>query len=182
MTHFEYLSVAASIIFALSVGRLTVALPYIFVSQRFDWLQAGYFVGLFFLQMLLWWRMWSFSSVETWNFLSFILFLASPLLYFLASFTLVTEDPKSVQSWRTQFEGAYRWFFGALATSWAIGYFGVLYILKFQINPTFFILTIAIFASGAAFNRRWVHSVVLVWLWFIFLSIAAQEFYDSRNT
>jgi uncharacterized membrane protein len=84
MTHFEFLPVAASILFTLSVGRLTVALPYLLIPQQFDGLQAGYFVGLFFLQLLLWWRLWAFSSVETWGFLGFILFIASPLLYFLA--------------------------------------------------------------------------------------------------
>ena len=56
MTIFEFLSVAASIVLALGLGKLISSIPYVFDAHKRDWLDALAFVTLIAGQFLAWWR------------------------------------------------------------------------------------------------------------------------------
>ena len=181
MSQFEFLSVAVSIVFALSVGKQIAAIPEVFSKKSWDWLYVGYFLGLLFMQIQFWWRMWPLSTVESWDFLGFTLVLFIPLFYYLASHTLVSQSPSQVTSWSEHFSKVHMWFHGAICFAWLNGGMMAFYLLDFNFSPPFFI-TVVLFAIAVFLNRRWFHAVVLVWWWFILSIIAYGLTRRSRLT
>ena len=163
MTHFEYLSVAVSIIFALSIGRLVAALPNVVSSGRRDWLHVGHFACLLVVQMQFWWRMWQFKSVTEWDFLGFFLLFAVTLLYYLATHILVPANYAEVDDWQDHFAMNQQWFHGIVALAWASSGAVSGYLMKVFFIPPPMPITVLLFATAIAYSRRWFHFVVLVW-------------------
>jgi hypothetical protein len=68
--------------------------------------------------LLIFFLFWSFRTV-TWNFLTFVLVLASPGLIYFNACTLIPEGPSSVESWREYFYSVRkRYFLGV--SCWAL--------------------------------------------------------------
>lgn len=128
MTHFEYLAAGASILFALTLGRTLTAAPYLFKKGVFDPLFTFHYCVFFLWQLGLWWTLWENSSVQTWEFPGFVLFIATPLAYYLASLFLVPNDPHTVVSWKAHYESVSRAFSGLFAFTFVIGISRVLYL------------------------------------------------------
>ncbi len=111
MTLFEYISVAFSIVLALGAASLLRSLPSVFSPGRRYWIHATWVVSLLFLHALAWWSLWSYSGVESWTLLTFLLVLLQPGLLYLNTSVLVGEAPESSVSWRDRFYRSRRWFF-----------------------------------------------------------------------
>jgi hypothetical protein len=180
MTHFEFLSVAVAIIFALSVSRQISALPFVVDPKRFDWLHFGYFVGILAMQLQFWWRMWSLNDVENWDFLGFLMMMAVPILYYLASHIMVSSKPSSIDSWREYFQDKHRWLHGTIALAWLMGMGGALYLLGGGIPPAPFFVTVVLFVLSAAFHKRWLHALTLVW-WLLLLFLIGMQLQSGLN-
>ena len=114
MTLFEYVSVAVSIVLALSIARIVDGLRASFEPDRRYWVHATWVVIKLFNPIIFWWGTWSLREAS-WNFLGFSLLLAWPIGLYLQISSLVTRDPESVLDWRSQFYDQRRWFFGANA-------------------------------------------------------------------
>ena len=56
MSQFEFVSVAASLVMALAIGRLVYALPFVFNPKRIDSLHAAYAISLVLFSFQVWWR------------------------------------------------------------------------------------------------------------------------------
>ena len=95
VTIFEYISVAFSIVLALGAASLLRALPSVFSPGRRYWIHATWVVSLLFLHALAWWSLWSYSGVESWTLLTFLLVLLQPGLLYLDTSLLVGEAPES---------------------------------------------------------------------------------------
>jgi len=110
MTLFEFLSVAISIVLALSAGQLLTNFREVFDPSRRSWVHASWVVHLLLLHIFVWWSMWAFRDVH-WNLATFAVVLLPPGVLFVCSSTLVPTYAPSVTSWDEHFFQVRRWFF-----------------------------------------------------------------------
>jgi hypothetical protein len=115
MTLFEYISVAFSIVLSLGVATLLGALRRIFSPDRRYWVHATWVVTTLFMHAIAWWSLWSFSAVESWTILSFLLVLLQPVVLFLVASLLVGDEPATTASWHGHYFRVRKWFFSARA-------------------------------------------------------------------
>ena len=111
MTLFEYLSVAISIVLALSTAQLLGNLREVFDSARRYWVHALWVVHVLLLHVMLWWGFWAYRDVESWNLAFFVLVLLNPGLLFVCSNALVPSQRSEGTSWEQHFFSVRRWFF-----------------------------------------------------------------------
>ncbi len=102
MSHFEYVSVAIALIYALVVGRLLSGLTPSMDEGRRYLVQIGWIVILLLVCVLQWWIVWRTKPVD-WSPLRFLWVLTSPALLFVRTGALVGADPSAVTSYRTHF-------------------------------------------------------------------------------
>ncbi len=114
MTIFEFLSVAVSIVLALTLGKLIAATPHVFSSRARDVIHAGFFLVTNFVVLAIWWFVWTLHDKASWNFLEFLIMMGSPVGLYLAAHLLVSDVPREVVSWREHFATVHRWYFAAI--------------------------------------------------------------------
>ena len=110
MTLFEYLAIAFSLVLSLAGMRLIAGLPHASQPGRRYWVHLCFVSWQLVVTVLVFWLFWSFRSVA-WNFLTFVLVLASPGLVYLNACTLIPESPSSVESWHEYFYSVRRRYF-----------------------------------------------------------------------
>jgi len=128
MTLFEYISVAFSIVLSLGAASLLQALRRAFAPDRRYWLHSTWVVTVLFMHAVTWWSLWSYSTVESWTLLTFLLVLLQPVLLYLQASLLVGDEPATTTSWHEHFFRIRRWFFcvrvfymtAVIAASWQV--------------------------------------------------------------
>jgi hypothetical protein len=113
VTLFEFLSVAVSIVLALSAGELLTNLREVFASNRRYWVHSLWVAQQIPLHILNWWALWAYRDIVTWNLFTFSLVLIPPGLLYMCTSSLVPRNAAEVTSWRDYFFEARRWFFAA---------------------------------------------------------------------
>ena len=171
MSHFEFISIAVSIIFAMTLGRLVASLPEITSRPNRDYLQLAFVVAFIVHQILFWWRIWQLNSIEQWNFLEYFLIIAAPLANYLTAVALVGTQGASEGNEKPFSHG---WFFYTLAATWAISAFNTWYLL--DIRPYFLAAMTLVALAGALFDKRWIHYVILGLMVVAFCLTVAVEF------
>jgi hypothetical protein len=187
MTQFEFLSVAASIVYALSLGRLVVAAPAVFVRATFDALFAAIYLSFFLMMLVVWWILWEASTVENWNFIGYLLFILTPLLYFLCAHVLVPNDGVSVGSWAQHYVEVGRLFCALLAITFILSVGRGFYIGTAE--PSLGVAVVAgipilTFVAGSVSTNRFVHwgvVVVIVAFSMIRASVMSLSFWQRMN-
>ena len=111
MTHFEFISVAVSIVVALSAARLLTALPHVLAPGRRYWIHSLWSLALLFAHMDFWWTIWIYREIDPWTFTGFAMVMLTPALLFLTASALVSDSPTTIASWRTHFYARHRVFF-----------------------------------------------------------------------
>ena len=111
MTQFEFISVAVSIVLALSAARLLTALPHVLAPGRRYWIHALWSLALLFAHMDFWWSIWIYREIDPWTFTDFAVVMLTPALLFLTVSSLVSDSPTTIASWRTHFYAGHRVFF-----------------------------------------------------------------------
>lgn len=111
MTHFEFISVAVSIVLALSAARLLTALPHVLAPGRRYWIHALWSLALLFAHMDFWWTIWIYREIDPWTFTGFAVVMLTPALLFLTVNSLVSDSPTTIASWRAHFYANRRVFF-----------------------------------------------------------------------
>ena len=110
MSHFEYITVAFSIVVALCVARCLEAIPSALHPGRRYWIH-GLWVFIKLLNVVvLWWSAWLFREWE-WAYSDFIALLLSPGLIYLQVIFLVTTEPAAIEDWRSHYYAQARQFF-----------------------------------------------------------------------
>jgi hypothetical protein len=165
VTLFEYLSVAASIVLALGVGRLISSIRSVFSPNRRDWLHASFVVLLVLLHLFQWWRLWPLHDVSTWNFLQFLIVIGSPICLYFAAQVLVSDFPAGVESWQDHFADAHRWFFAAIACNVFFGILRVLFVLDLEAQPLLMASYLAGPIAGCLLSNRAALAAVGVLAW-----------------
>ena len=161
MTIFEYLTVAVSIVLALSLSKLISSIPFVFAGRKRDWLHSLIFILAVLTHIIVWWRIWALKDVPDWNILQFTLLMGSPLSLYLAATALVSSTPEQVSDWKTYLADQSHWVFSAIAA--VIG-FGLLrsYFIS-GITPAWWsFLAFAVFIGAALSKRRVVHIVIVL--------------------
>ena len=163
MTIFEYLSIAASILLALALGRLATAIPYVFSRRRFDLVYALIYVALFFGALLQWWLIWEVSEYNNWSYQTFVLLMASPLVLFVSAHVLVSEQPSEVDSWSYYLSEKHRLYFFLLFVGFIIALARGFFFLGI-IPEWWAVLTASIILAGAIWNNRILFSIIGLFL------------------
>jgi hypothetical protein len=168
VTLFEYLSVAVSIVLALGLGKLASSLPAVFAPGRRDWLHADFVVLIGITHLLMWWNLWAFRELPSWNFLQFLIVMANPVSLYVAAHVLVAEPVGSASSWRLHFAEMHRWFFGALAVNFVFTVLTRVFVARegeLELHPGVLISGLTVIAGAVSSDRR-VHSAlgILAWL------------------
>jgi hypothetical protein len=110
MSHFEYISVAVSLIYSLILAKLLGALPAALQPGRRYWVHALWIASLLGVTLDSWWRFWSYREVD-WHPTAFVILLAVPSIIFLRAAILIGYQPYEVSSWRTHYYKVRRPFF-----------------------------------------------------------------------
>ena len=111
MTHFEFISVAVSIVLALSLARLLSAVPHLLAPGRRYWVPCLWAASLLPIHLGFWWAIWAYREVDAWTFRGFAAVMLTPVLLFLTVTILVSDSPGTVESWRERFYSRHRVFF-----------------------------------------------------------------------
>ncbi len=102
MSHFEYVSVAVALIYALVAGRLLNGLaPCLETGKRFS-IQVAWIFNLLLVCVLNWWIFWSTKDVD-WTSFRFLWALALPAVLLIGAGRLLGNDPSAVRSYRDHF-------------------------------------------------------------------------------
>ena len=111
MTQFEFISVAVSIVLALSAARLLNAVTHLLAPGRRYWVHALWAASLLPMHLGFWWAIWIYREVDPWTFRGFASVMLTPALLYLTVSTLVSDSPAAIESWRTHFYARRRIFF-----------------------------------------------------------------------
>jgi hypothetical protein len=164
MTHFEYISVAVSLIYSLILAKLLGALPAALQPGKRYWVHALWIVSLLGVTLDSWWRFWTYREVD-WHPTAFVVLLAVPSIIFLRAAVLIGHQPYDVPSWRNHYYNVRRPFFllqllasvNMIASHWIIS--GTIFPVPVLCGIAFFSL-LALFAAISASPR--LHETVAV--------------------
>ena len=110
MSHFEFISVAVSLIYALILAKLLGAVPVTLKSDRRYWIHTVWLVNLLLAAVGSWWNTWPLRDVE-WTPTAFFAVLSFPAVFYLRAAVLLGDDPRAVTAWRDHFYATRRAFF-----------------------------------------------------------------------
>jgi hypothetical protein len=113
MDHFEYISVAVSIVLSLGVVRLLDSIRYAFDPTSRYLVHALWIIVKLMNHVLFWWALWSYRDFAGWNILMFSWVLLFPGLLYMQVTSLVTTTPDDIADWREHFYSIRRWFLSA---------------------------------------------------------------------
>jgi hypothetical protein len=109
---FEYISIATSLILSFSLARTLTNLAPIFASPRRYWVHSTWVLALLVYHANLFWQLWLYHEVASWEFPEFLLFLLGPTLLLVSVSLLVPTEP--VEDYRAYFESTRRPFYSVL--------------------------------------------------------------------
>ena len=110
MSHFEFISVAVSLIYALILAKLLGAVPVTLKSDRRYWIHTVWLVNLLLAAVSSWWRIWFLRDVE-WTPTAFYAVLSFPAIFYLRAAVLLSDEPRAVTAWRDHFYATRQLFF-----------------------------------------------------------------------
>jgi len=110
LSHFEYISVAVSLIYSLILARLLGALPAALRPGARYWVHTLWVVILLIATVDSWWDIWSYREVD-WSPVTFVSLLGIPSIIYLRATVLLGEQPREVASWRAHYYDSRRPFF-----------------------------------------------------------------------
>ncbi len=110
MSHFEFISVAVSLIYALILAKLLGAVPVTLKPDRRYWIHTVWLVNLLLAAVGSGWRLWLLRDVE-WTPTAFYAVLSFPAVFYLRAAVLLGDDPRAVTAWRDHFYATRRAFF-----------------------------------------------------------------------
>ena len=102
MSHFEYISVAIALMYALLMGRLLSGLSPSFNKSRRYPIHLAWVVTLILVSILQWWVLWRTNEIA-WTPFRFLWVLAMPAVLFIRAGILLGERPGEVVSYQEHF-------------------------------------------------------------------------------
>ena len=179
MSVFEYISVAASIVLALGVGKLLSASGDIFDKDRRDALHIAWCVYALLAVLVQWRSIWDLSGNENWNLAQFFAVMASPMTFYVLAHLLVSNSPEKVEDWRVHLSRVRPALCATLAIAmlvfWLRHYLVLDAVLILPFSAT--LLTVSI--VGIFVDRRWLLVLLCAaWFWALIASSFASFQFD----
>ena len=103
MTQFEYVTVAVSMVLALTFARILAALPHVLAPGRRYWIHSLWCLVMVAAPIQFWWAIWTYHEIDSWTFRGFASVMLTPALMYLTVNTLVSDNPSATESWRAHF-------------------------------------------------------------------------------
>ena len=181
MTLFEYLSVVTSIILSLSAAQLLTQLRTILQRAKRYWVHALWVIFVLLLHLLIWWELWGYRNVESWNFVKFSFLLLNPGILFICSSALVHSEAGAPEHWSKHFFEVRRIIFSTLAMltvgsvlrRWILA--GVPMLSPVNIPELLFA---ALFLSGFLSRSTKLHAVLVIASWLLLLMTTANIWFQ----
>ena len=101
MTQFEFLTVAFSILLAVTVTRLVEGFVVELRELRKYWVHMLWIAQTLMASAGVWWSLWGFAALE-WSYAIFVMVLIGPMLLFAQAVALVPREIEGVD-WETHF-------------------------------------------------------------------------------
>ena len=98
MSQFEFVSVAVSIVLALSITRLLTTLPHALARDRRYWVHGVWCFVMLSPHLGFWWSIWIYRGVESWSFQAFVAVLLTPALMYMTVTAQYVGNPSSDES------------------------------------------------------------------------------------
>ena len=180
MSHFEYVSVAVALIYALTVGRLLTVVSSAFDRRSRYWVHSGWVVTLLLVCVLQWWMLWNASQVA-WTPVRFLYVLALPALLFVRAGALVGESSDGPISFHERFYEMRIRFFSLGVVTAGMGFFSpwmlgiVPWFAPTPIHTTALVL-MALSVVGVVSKNATVHAVLVV----VAFVLASSSFFIVR--
>ncbi len=92
MSHFEYISVAGSLILALGVTRLVGGLTYAVQGEHRYWVHGLWCLVAVVNQATSWWNFWNYRLVDEWTLGALLLVLLYPVLTYVGASILMPAE------------------------------------------------------------------------------------------
>ena len=112
MSHFEYIAVAFSLVFALILTKLLESLPSVFHPRRRYWIHSLWTIHMIFSVMGLWWALWEFRNTS-WTPFLFVGVMAFPVILYMRTILLLQDPSGGADSWEVLFFANRKAFFTA---------------------------------------------------------------------
>ena len=177
MSHFEYVSVAIALMYAMALNRLISGFsPIVREGARYP-IHVGWVLQLILVSVMQWWVFWRASQVD-WTPIRFLWVLAVPAVMLVRASVLIGEHPEVVESFRDHFFQRRVRFFSLGIASSILGCFGpwVLGIVPWftaaPIHPVV-ILVATISLAGVVLKSPRAHAALLL----LSLLLAAAAFF-----
>ncbi|MGI9327742.1 MAG: hypothetical protein ACR2PZ_21170 [Pseudomonadales bacterium] len=110
---FDFLMVLYSIIIGVSISQILTGIGHVIQGNkpvRLYWVHSGWVIFIFFLHIFVWFSAWHYATIEVWSMAGFMMFLAIPVVLFVASvITLPDVDPERNYDMRDYYYKNYRW-------------------------------------------------------------------------
>jgi hypothetical protein len=180
---FNHISVAVSIILAISVAHLLSGLRDVIAPQRRDWLVTCWYAYLGYLHLLIWWSLFAVHNNANWNLGTFVITMAVPGSLYLALYTLLSDAPAAIRSWNEHFQEIRRWFFFFYGLFIATSAAREILLLRrplFGVGTGLDALSILNATAGGIWRNRKIQTVVLLIELLIAFVVSVQRFYAVR--
>ena len=115
---FSFVVVLASIITALGIRAILTGIGWIVTCRHQVRPYPLHLIGatlVFLLQIEFWWGTFSKSKLVEWKFYSFLVYLLTPILYYLVAELLFPSRASSNIDFRQHYWENFRWFYGIAA-------------------------------------------------------------------
>jgi len=185
---FPFISVMFAVIMGMGVVYILIAIAKIIHGYRQDispyWLHLAWIIFLLLLHFHVWWGLWDFQEVTSWNYFTYLLLLSGPVLLFVAVAIIIPEDKQQgkVNLRQFYFKTNVKFFLTlALAVIWGISLYPVFY---GKLDPVFgWLLSFLVIMIMLSFIKKPIFHVVLsitAWAFFV-IWILSYGFTLSNN-
>jgi hypothetical protein len=160
MSHFEYVTVAVSIILALGVARLLDGIGEALRTEARYWIHVGWMAIIFLRIIMWWWGLWVARDSQ-WNLGIFLLELGAPIVFYLQAKSLTTPSRSSPASWADRFEEIRVPFFIGNFSTVCLA-FGLQEVLAIEpLSPPLLIFGMIMSIIGASFRNARLQGVLV---------------------
>jgi hypothetical protein len=123
MSPFDYISVVLAVVVGLGLSHLLLGIVEMLRHRgrmRFYWIHSIWIALTFISIVYLWWTIWNFRKLASWNFFSFLLLLLQPVLLFIAAAFVVPAGGESESDMSAFYYRNRRGIFGTFAAFLAL--------------------------------------------------------------
>ena len=99
---FPFISVMFAVIMGMGVVYILIAIATIIRGFNRTitpyWLHLAWIVFLLLLHFHVWWGLWDFQQITSWNYFTYLFLLSGPVLLFVAVAIILPEDKQSANT------------------------------------------------------------------------------------